>query len=318
MTEIIDFHGHYFPTAVVEANPSGAMHHIAPIWPLLTNIDAQLEQSRAAGTDLKVVNAPLSSLAESAHVPAAELAARTNDALAAELQRLSGDFLSLATVDVYAGDAGAEEARRAVEELGFPGIVVDVTSGTQTLADPVARPTLAYAAGAGIPVFAHPVTPSDTIARFGPRAGGILLARGTESALATLELFSQRVLTDELDGLQLIVAGIGAAAVFLAPFLERNPEQEGLFSSQRGHLYVDTMGFDPHTIRYLVDTVGVEHVLIGSDWPIMWRDPSRARVVEVLAAAGLTAEQADLVSSGNARRLLARAPVAASGAHGTG
>lgn len=307
MTEILDFHGHYFPPAVVEANPSGVMQTLAHAWRLLTNIDEQIERSREAGTDLKVVSAPLSTIVGSARFSSDELPARTNDALAEDLSRRPGDFLALATVDAFAGDAGAAEARRAVEDLGFPGIVVDVTNERHTLADPIARPTLAYAAGRGIPVFAHPVTPADLGQRFTDNPLGVLLARGTESALATLALFEQRALT-ELDGLRLIVAGIGLAAAFFAPFLDP-PGEEGQLSGERQHLYIDTMGFDPKSIRYLVDAVGVDHVLVGSDWPIMWRDPSRQRVTAALAAAGLDDRDAARVAAGNAQTLLSPAVV---------
>lgn len=309
MPEIIDFHGHYFPPSLVESNPQGPMRGIASAWPLLTNIDAQLERSRQAGTTLKVVNAPLSSVAGSARFPIEEMPARVNDALADDLRRLDGAFAALATVDAYRGDAGADEARRAVEELGFPGIVVDVTQGQQTLADPVARPTLAYAASRRIPVFAHPVTPADLGSRFQRSAVGVLLQRGTESALATLALFEQRTLS-ELDGLQLVVAGIGLGAVFFSPFLEQ-AGADGSLDNERRRLYVDTMGFDPHSVRYLVDTLGAEHVLIGSDWPIMWRDPSAQRVADTLVAAGIDGTEAELVACGNARRLLASEPVPA-------
>jgi len=308
MTEIVDFHGHYFPPAVVDASPSGLMHTLAHAWSLLTDIDAQIERSREAGTDLKVVNAPLSSIAGSSRFTSDELPARVNDALADDLSRRPGSFLALATVDAFAGDSGAEEARRAVEDLGLSGIVVDVTSGQRTLADPVARPTLAYAASRGIPVFAHPVTPPDLAERFIGNPLGVLLARGTESALATLALFEQGTLT-ELDGLRLIVAGIGLAALSFAPFLDP-ADGEGRFSGERRHLYIDTMGFDPKSIRYLVDSVGSDHVLIGSDWPIMWRDSSRERVTSALAKAGLDDHDASLVAAGNAHSLLSPAVLA--------
>jgi aminocarboxymuconate-semialdehyde decarboxylase len=64
------------------------------------------------------------------------------------------------------------------------------------------------------------------------------------------------------------------------------------------------MGFDPAVVRFAVDVLGPEHVLVGSDWPIVWRDPSRARVVETLAAAGAPRPDRELIASGNARRLL--------------
>jgi predicted TIM-barrel fold metal-dependent hydrolase len=302
-SEIIDFHGHFFPLEVVPRRPNGLMPALASAWELLTDARAQLELAAAAGTDFKVVNAPLSSIAPVARVAAADLPARTNDALAAEVQRHDGRLIALASVDAYRGDAGAEEARRAVEELGMPGILVDAAQGEELLSDPIARPTLAYAAGQGIPVFAHPVNPPTLPNRYATAGRhGVLLARGTESALSTLGLLAGRVF-DELADLKLVLAGIGAAALLLAPFLD-DQGQDGDPSGQRSLLHIDTMGFDPKAIRFAVETVGADRVLIGSDWPIMWRDASRERVHESLSNAGLNECDKALVAAGNARRLL--------------
>jgi predicted TIM-barrel fold metal-dependent hydrolase len=302
---IVDFHGHWFPPAVVERR-AGAGHTPAVTrrWELLTDLDAQLEAAAAAGIDVKVVNAPISTLLPAARVPLAELPQRTNDALAEAVARHGGRVAALATVDPYRGDAGAEEARRAVEQLGLKGILVDAADGERLLSAPEARPTLAYTAAGGIPVFAHPGTPPQLPARYTAVGGaGMLLARGSESALSTLSLLSAGTLS-ELDGLQLVIAGIGAAALLLSVFLDGPDASAPLPSAARSRLHVDTMGFDPAVTRFLLDTLGPEQVLVGSDWPIMWRDASRDRVERMLADAGADDRAAALVAGGNAQRLL--------------
>jgi len=70
-------------------------------------------------------------------------------------------------------------------------------------------------------------------------------------------------------------------------------------------LYVDTMGFDTDTIRFVVTTLGAAHVLVGSDWPIM-PIPTDAEVNSALDVAGLTDAERDAVRGGNALRLLHR------------
>jgi predicted TIM-barrel fold metal-dependent hydrolase len=65
------------------------------------------------------------------------------------------------------------------------------------------------------------------------------------------------------------------------------------------------MGFDPHTIRFVIETVGVDHVLVGSDWPIT-PIAARGRVEEALDAAGVRGEDRTAVLGGNALALLAR------------
>lgn len=304
---VVDFHRHWFPPGVAGADaPAGLPPALSDVWPLLGDVDAQLEASAAAGIDLTVVNAPLSSLVPPGAAPDADLPARLNDALALAVSDHGPALVALATVDAFAGDAGAREARRAVDELGLPGLLVDASRGELLLSDPRARPTLAFAAERGVPVFAHPVNPPVLPPRYAGHSGaGVLLARGSESALSTLALIGGGVL-EELPGLQVVVAGIGGAALLLAAFLDGPDERAAPPSAARGRLHIDTMGFDAASVRFALDALGPQHVLVGSDWPIMWRDASRARVAGLLEVTGLDAAERDLVAGGNALRLLGR------------
>lgn len=304
--DVVDFHGHWFPPDVVDPSrpPKGATAAVAAAWSLLTDIDAQLEHGARAGVAAQVVGAPMTSLAGAAVVPRAELASRANDALAAAVGRHGDQLAGLATVDAFDGDHGAEEARRAVDELGLPGLMIEATDGELVLSDPCARPTLAFAAERGIPVFAHPVTPVPLAERFARAGGpGVLVARGTESAISTLQLLASGTIGD-LEGLQLVIACIGAGALLATAFIEATDGGPLPHDAGRGRLHIDTMGFDPAVVRFAIDAVGVEHVLIGSDWPVMARDASPERVSALFDAVGLAGDDAALVAGGNARRLL--------------
>jgi predicted TIM-barrel fold metal-dependent hydrolase len=65
------------------------------------------------------------------------------------------------------------------------------------------------------------------------------------------------------------------------------------------------MGFDPAAIRFALELLGPEHVLLCSDWPIMPLT-SRRQIEARLATLALTDEQQALILSGNTERLLAR------------
>ena len=304
--EVIDFHGHWFPAELVSADASALPPAVGGVWGLLRDIGRQLELAAEAGTDVKVVNAVWAGLAPVATVPLDQLAQRTNDVLAEAVREHGPALAALATVDVFAGDAAAEEARRAIEELGLAGIAVDAAQGELLLSAPEARPTLEYAAGAGVAVFAHPVNPPVLPPRYaGQQHAGVLLARGAESSLSTLALLDSGIF-DELPELLIVLAGIGGPALLLSPFL---PERAAV---ARGRLHIDTMGFDPAVARFAIDALGPEHVLIGSDWPIIDRDASKARVAALLDAAGVVGADRELIAAGNARRLLRLpAPVSA-------
>ncbi len=65
------------------------------------------------------------------------------------------------------------------------------------------------------------------------------------------------------------------------------------------------MGLNPPTVRYLVDFLGADRVLVGTDWPI-WAPVSRPVLTKVFAEAGITPDQQQLIAEGNANRLLGR------------
>ncbi len=64
------------------------------------------------------------------------------------------------------------------------------------------------------------------------------------------------------------------------------------------------MNFHPVLIRAAVDLLGADHVLAGSDWPVVSDGPIREKAEKAFAAAGLTPAEQALIASGNTKRLL--------------
>lgn len=118
---------------------------------------------------------------------------------------------------------------------------------------------------------------------------------------------------DDLPKLRLVIPMIGVAALIFAGLAqEERSREEGwrgtLPGVARQRLYIDTMGFDPATIRFAVDLLGPNQVLFGSDWPIM-PIVSRERAGATLEAAGLSKHQQAAVLGENTVRLLTRQAV---------
>jgi len=70
--------------------------------------------------------------------------------------------------------------------------------------------------------------------------------------------------------------------------------------------YYDSMVFDPSGLRFVIDYLGADRIVLGTDFPAMARP---ARLVDLLEPLHLDDETHDLIASGNARRLLAGATV---------
>jgi predicted TIM-barrel fold metal-dependent hydrolase len=307
-SRLIDCHSHFYDHAWFPSPTTMGKGILARAWPLLTDIEAQLKAMDSVRIDAKVLSAPSALLVEPGKNLPLDLMERINDRFAELVSTYPEHLLALATIDAFQGEVAAREVERAIQELGLGGICVDCAQEDLFLDAPEARPTLEAAAELGVVVFVHPISPvglTERLSRLGHI--GILLARGTENAASLLALLRSGIL-DELPELKVVLPMIGAAVFFFAGIAEQDyGHEEGWLGGSprfaRQRLYVDTMGFDPATIRFAVDLQGAEHVLVGSDWPIM-PIASRQYVDEVLAKLDLTDPQKAAILGGNATRLL--------------
>jgi predicted TIM-barrel fold metal-dependent hydrolase len=307
---LIDFHSHYYdPSWMPAAPPRGFSAAFARAQALLTDIDAQLAAMDAAGVDMKVLSAPLSTLVGPGEEPPVALTTRINDHFAALITTHPDRLLGLASVDPFGGEAAARELERAVTTLGLGGACLDCARGDRFLDDPAARPVLDMAARLGVPLFVHPVSPRGYTEHLAPHGQvGILMARGTEAAASVLSLVRNGTLA-ALPDLTIVIPMMSASILLFAGLLDHEGGREQAPdpppSALMRRLYVDTMGFDPHTMRFAVETVGADHLLVGSDWPIT-PIAARDRVEKALNAAGIQGNDRIAVLGGNARALLSR------------
>ena len=307
---IVDFHCHYAGPEWPALPPVNSLpEHVARWMGLaqrIADLDGLLREQAEVGMDLRVLSAPPALVTPDGERLGIPVMRAMNDHLAEVLDHRD-HLAGLATIDAFQGDDAALEVERASRELGLSGIVVDCAHGDRFLDAPEARATLQAAADLGVPVFAHPVSLAELSAELAPLGNwGRMLARGTSSAASLLALVNSGVL-DEVHGLRIVFAWLGGGGLVVAGTLQgaerlrrTTPEAE------RWHIYFDTMGFEPSAVRYAVDLLGSDHVLVGSDWPIGLTAATRARVAATLAAAGLDPADQERVSSANALELLGR------------
>nr|WP_294555474.1 amidohydrolase family protein [uncultured Rhodopila sp.] len=305
---LIDFHSHF----VGPRWPLSADHHASAAerarWTginrQLASVDALLEQVEEGDLAARVVNTPAALFSPGNTLPP-DSWQRINDDLGALVSVHSGKLHGLASVDAYGGEAAALELTRAVRDVGLRGVFVDSAKGELLLDAPQARPVLRAAAELGVPVFAHPINPQPLSRQLAPYGRlGTLLARGTVNA-ATLVALLEGGVFDEIPSLQVVVTTLAIGGVLLAGgFGEASGVRTDAAALLRRHVYIDTMNFHPVLIRAAVDLLGVDHVLAGSDWPIVSEGPIEGRAREGFAAAGLTPAEQAQVAGGNARRLL--------------
>ena len=307
--QVIDFHSHFvgpaFTPLAGAAAPPALRDHFREVNRKLASSASLLNSIDEAGITARVINTPLEFVRSIGTEAEISMVQRINDQIADLVSRHPGRLYGMATVDAYSGEDGAKELTRAVRELGLRGVFLESARGDLLLDAPEARPTLAAASALGVPVFVHPVNDQQLRQRFG-RYGraGMMLSRGTINALALIALLESGTL-DELPGLRIVVTTLAVGAVLLtgafgdgARIRPDAPEQA------RRHVYIDTMGLNPVLIRSMIDLLGPDHVVAGTDWPIFTETATTNRLQRVLTACGLNAAEQRMVASGNALRLL--------------
>lgn len=308
---IVDFHNHYVDpswtlTTVAAATPSDR-----PRWQAingkLQSVATLLASMDASGVSARVVNTPTAFLEDADGNVPGDAHARINDQLAALCARHPGKLHGLAAVDAFAGDAAARELTRAVKDLGLRGVFVESASPRRDLlfGDAPTRPMLKVAADLGVPVFLHPQTDPQLHERFS-RTGrlGLRFARGAINGAALVNMLEGGAF-DEAPALRLVVTNWAFGGLLLAG---ANGDGERIrrdtAEALRRHVYVDTMGLHPVTVRAAVDLLGADHVLMGTDWPVADERSVPERLAAAMAHAGLDAVQQRMVAGGNTLRLL--------------
>jgi aminocarboxymuconate-semialdehyde decarboxylase len=306
---VIDFHNHFVDPSfnlTTLNDPSPAVQkNQARVRAQLTDSRALIGSLEVAGVAGRVINMPTSFLQDSdGNVPKGTVP-RINDIVANLVAKNPGKLYGLATINAYSGDEGARELERAIRELKLRGVFIESAKGDLLPNAPQARPTLATAARLGVPVFVHPITDPQMHNRF-RRTGrqGVRLARATINSAALLSLLEGGVY-DELPTLKVVVTTLAIGGVLMAGgFGDGQRIRRDTPPDRRRHVYIDTMGLHPALVGAVVELLGADHVLAGTDWPIVVETDVPARLHRALTAAGLDAEQQQMVAAGNTLRLL--------------
>jgi len=207
----------------------------------------------------------------------------------------------------------AAELERAVGEYGFRSVMLPSSAGTCALDDPRFADLFALFERLDLLVFMHPTT-GFPVDRFGFNGMNVLLAWPFETTLAVTRLVFGGVLHRH-PGLKLVLAHGGGNLVFLRGRLDAAYEAEGWEahpyyrqaidrppSHYLDRLYYDTCTLSTDSTRFLLDVVGPDRVLFGSDYPFDVGDPEGARVMPLIET--LAPDTRDKVLSQNALRLL--------------
>ncbi|HLI13750.1 MAG TPA: amidohydrolase family protein [Alphaproteobacteria bacterium] len=206
-----------------------------------------------------------------------------------------------------------DELRRAVEDYGFRAAIVPSSAGGRPLDDPVFDPLLTLIERLGLLIFMHP-TSAVTSERFGMYGVHVLVGWPFETTLAVTRLIFNGVLERHPD-LKILLAHGGGNLVFLRGRLDSAYDATGWEadpyfrqhivarpSAYLDRLYYDTCALSEESNRFVIETMGADKVVFGSDYPFDIGDPEGRRAVPVIEA--LPPDAREKIYRGNALRLL--------------
>jgi len=273
-------------------------------------VEERLEDMDAQGVDVQVlsIHTPFFGY----HLDAEQgrrLAREVNDEIAGIVRRWPQRFAGLATLPMQDVKSAIDELERAVDVLGLKGAELDTEVSGAQWDEPKFLPFFKAAEAMGAVLFFHPQPQHNFLLQRTPRDGlfnslGVIL----DDAIVVAILISGGVL-EACPNLRACVAHGGGPACFAMGRLDRGwqgrPEARRIprppSSYQRG-LYYDTVVGSEKALRFLLDEVGADRVVLGSDWPFVPWHPSPVAWVQGLAS--LAPEEKEKILWRNLRGLL--------------
>jgi aminocarboxymuconate-semialdehyde decarboxylase len=305
--DVIDFHCHFagagIPVDASRGNPPAQKEFWDGVSRRLTQEAALLASLQTAGVTSRVISTSLEFVLAPGEEANLDTVRRVNDSIAEVTHRHSGVLHGLATVDAYRGEESARELTRAIRELGLKGVFIESAKGDLLPDAPEARPTFLAASELGVPVFLHPVP--DVALRQKFRRTGKFSERLSRSAINSAALLAMvhAGMFEEMPNLNVVVTALALGGLMVGECLA-DGARIGKHASPRRNVYIDTTGMHPVMLRAAIDLVGADHVVTGTDWPVVTETDLPARLASLFDQCGLGEADRELIASANARRLL--------------
>jgi aminocarboxymuconate-semialdehyde decarboxylase len=229
-----------------------------------------------------------------------------NEDIAALVAQDPAHFAGMGTLPMRFPGRAVEEAVHAVEQLGLRGFQIDTRVENFELSHAAFDPLYARLANLRIPLFVHPLGFSH-----GQRLGDFFMVNSVgqpiEETIAIAHFIMGGIL-DRHPDLDVVIAHGGGFYPFYAARLDHawkvRPEVRRLTadapSTYLKRLWFDTCVFSAELIDNLIKTVGLDRVMMGSDYPFDMGDPDPVGLVN---KAKLSDTDRQKVLFGNASRL---------------
>jgi aminocarboxymuconate-semialdehyde decarboxylase len=231
-----------------------------------------------------------------------------NDEIAELCGRHPDRFVGLGTVPFQAPELAVAELERLHKSLGLRGIEMMTHVAGEDLSAPRFRPIFARAEELGLVVFMHPDGFTEA-GRLSEHYLANVIGNPLDSTVAVHHLIFGGVLHDH-PNLKLVVAHGGGYLPAYSGRIDHaaaaRPDccehLRAMPTTYLKRLYFDALVYTHHQLDYLVEEYGVDHILMGTDYPADMGETDPVGFIEGARHLDDVARRAIL--GGNAARLL--------------
>jgi aminocarboxymuconate-semialdehyde decarboxylase len=283
--------------------------HMAEIVPKLTDPAVRIADMDAMGIDVQAISvAPPQYYYWTDVELGRRLARMQNENLASIVHDNPDRFVGLATVPLQDVSSAVAELEYCIRELDFRGVEINTNVFGLDLDDPRYRPFFAKAEELDVVVMLHPngFTHGERLQKYYMTN---VVGNPLDTTVAITRMIHGGVL-EEYPALKLCLVHGGGFLPFYSSRMDHSYElrPEGRHhitrppSTYLKQVYVDCLVFDSVHLEFLVQQMGADHVVVGTDYPFDMGhyDP----LGQIDGVRGLSDDDKELIRSTTASRLL--------------
>jgi aminocarboxymuconate-semialdehyde decarboxylase len=314
---VIDVHAHVTPQRFQRAVLAGHMWYgMGPSDGELDNLKnrwgppQRIEAMDEAGVDVQLVSPTdvFYQYHQEAEVTA-RIAVECNDEIAEMVRDYPGRFMGLGTLSMQDPRRAMAEADRGIRQLGLKGFMIDDHVNNLTYDHPLFDPFWEAVEELKAFVLIHQYAPTSVTYRtqqyFLPNSIGNLVDR-----TITFGCLVYGGVMDKYPGLRICLGHGGGYVPYAVDRMDKGWQMwpgsrgrsQGPPSTYLARFYYDSVTYTERNLRFLVDGVGADRVLFGTDWPapMVVVDPVRRLETSVV----LSDAERTAILTGNTSRLL--------------